>query len=79
METTRIRRKLQGDRNQCPSCQKFFNSTHAFSKHLTGQVATLERRCMTEEEMLNIGMALNKNDYWVGSVMNEDLVQKYFE
>ena len=28
--------KLTGDRNQCQACKEYFNSTHAFDKHRTG-------------------------------------------
>lgn len=68
------RRELRGDRNQCPTCGKFFNSTSAFEKHRTG---TYEegRRCMTTEEMLAAKMAINKDGWWVGSLMATDVLE----
>ena len=60
-----VRRHLTGDRNQCPTCGEFFNSTHAFVAHLTGKVATKERRCLTVEEMLVKGFKKTSKDFWV--------------
>lgn len=65
----RLKRRLAGDRNQCPSCGEFFNSTAAFTKHMMGQVATAERRCMTVDEMVAAGMAKNSSDWWVTALM----------
>lgn len=56
--------KLTGDRNQCPTCEKYFKSTAAFSKHRTGEFGR-DRRCMTTEEMFGKGMALNAAGFWV--------------
>lgn len=56
--------KLTGDRNQCPSCGEYFNSTKAFEKHRTGDFG-IDRRCMTREEMLAKGMAISGSGYWV--------------
>lgn len=71
----RERRELKGDRNQCPSCGEFFNSTAAFTKHLVGQVATQERRCMTAEEMVASGMAKNAGGWWVTALMPSNVLQ----
>lgn len=68
------KRELKGDRNQCPTCKKYFNSSAAFSKHRTGTYG-VDRRCMTTEEMLETGMALNRDDWWVGSLMSQDVLQ----
>ena len=59
---------LNGDRNQCPGCKRYFNSTGAFEKHRTGTYG-VNRRCMTEEEMLAKGMCLNRDGFWIGSKM----------
>jgi hypothetical protein len=56
---------LRGDRNQCPTCQKYFNSTAAFQKHRTGNFGT-DRRCRTTEEMEAIGMSIKADGFWVG-------------
>jgi hypothetical protein len=63
------RRRLTGDRNQCPGCGQFFNSTSSFDAHRTGPFGTpgeaARRRCMTVEEMQAKGMTLNQAGYWV--------------
>lgn len=56
---------LRGDRNQCPTCKKYFNSTAAFQKHRTGNFGT-DRRCRTTEEMEAIGMSMKQDGFWVG-------------
>ena len=58
------------DRNQCPTCHKYFNSTYAFDKHRIGEHGTKGRRCMTEEEMLAKKMGLNAAGFWVGNLNN---------
>ncbi len=58
--------KLNGDRNQCPSCGKKFNSTAAFDKHRTGKYG-VDRRCMTTEEMTAKGMVLRDDGFWWSS------------
>lgn len=55
--------KLSGDRNQCPTCGKGFNSIAAFDKHRTGKFG-VGRRCMTTEEMLAKGMVLRDDGFW---------------
>lgn len=56
--------KLTGQRNECPSCELFFNSNAAFDKHRTGDHGK-DRRCMTVDEMLAKGMAQNATGWWV--------------
>lgn len=53
-----------GDRNQCPSCDEYFNSTAAFDKHRTGKFG-IDRRCMTKEEMESKGMLKNASGFWI--------------
>ncbi|WP_233868643.1 hypothetical protein [Paraburkholderia adhaesiva] len=65
-----VRRHLTGDRNQCPSCGEFFNSTAAFDAHRTGPFGGAHgepsrRRCLTVVEMRAKGMALNRAGFWV--------------
>lgn len=55
---------LKGDRNQCPTCEKYFNSTTAFQKHRTGNFGA-DRRCRTTEEMEAIGMSMKQDGFWV--------------
>lgn len=57
-------KQLTGDRNQCPGCEKLFNSTFAFDKHRTGKHG-IDRRCMTEAEMLQLGMSQNNSGFWI--------------
>lgn len=55
---------LTGQRNQCPGCGLYFNSNKAFDKHRTGKHG-VDRRCRTEQEMLDKGMALNNAGFWI--------------
>ncbi len=55
---------LRGDRNQCPTCGEYFNSTKAFDRHRTGRFG-VDRRCMTVVEMTARGMVLNKAGFWI--------------
>ncbi len=45
-------------------CGEYFNSTFAFDRHRTGQPG-LDRRCLTEHEMLAAGMSRNASGYWI--------------
>lgn len=56
--------KLQGQRNQCQGCKRYFNSNTAFEKHRTGKHGK-DRRCMTEEEITAKGMSLNAQSFWI--------------
>lgn len=62
--------KLSGDRNQCPSCLEYFNSTYAFDRHRTGIFGT-DRHCMTTEEMRAKGMEKNSSGFWVSKLREE--------
>ena len=62
--------KLTSSRNQCGGCKKYFNSNSAFTKHRTGKHG-IDRRCMTDEEMIGRGMFINNAGWWVGSAMKE--------
>jgi hypothetical protein len=64
--------KLSGDRNQCPGCGEFFNSTFAFDKHRTGAFGK-DRRCLTAEEMQDKGMGRNAAGFWISSAMPADI------
>lgn len=63
--------KLGGDRNQCQTCHKYFNSTHAFDKHRTGSHSN--RRCLTTEEMEKKNMLINKAGFWIGEAMPSEV------
>lgn len=65
-------RILRGDRNQCPTCGTYFNSTHAFDTHRTGKYGKKvgdgtylpsSRRCLTHAEMEEKGM-FESNGWW---------------
>lgn len=65
--------KLRGDRNQCQSCGEFFNSTHAFEKHRTGDFGK-DRRCMSIGEMGARGMFKGDDGFWRGSKRDENTI-----
>lgn len=66
--------KLTGDRNQCQGCKRYFNSSHAFDKHRTGEHGK-DRRCMSDSEMFGRGMVLGADGFWRGSAMPAQVVQ----
>ena len=67
----RFQVRLSGNKNQCPSCATYFNSNTAFDKHRTGQHG-LNRRCRTQQEMLDLGMFINVYGYWVSEPMRKE-------
>lgn len=66
---------LRGDRNQCTGCGLLFNSSHAFDKHRHGAHG-VDRRCMTEPEMLAKGMVRGADNFWRGSAMPAHLIKE---
>ena len=64
-------KKLSGQRNQCPGCGEYFNSNHAFDKHRTGEYSPNTRKCLSKDEMADIGMHFGKDGFWRGSKMPE--------
>ena len=56
--------KLTNSRNQCGGCRQYFNSNTAFDKHRTGEHG-VNRRCMTKEEMVDKGMSINPQGFWI--------------
>ena len=65
---------LRGDRNQCPQCGEYFNSTAAFDKHRTGTHG-VDRGCLKVSEMAAKGMAKNSEGWWV-TALNPQFNQK---
>jgi hypothetical protein len=61
---------LTGSRNQCPSCNQYFNSNTAFDKHRTGKHG-VNRRCRTTEEMTALGMLVNHAGFWITEKRND--------
>lgn len=51
-------------RCKCPSCEKYFNSIAGFDKHRTGD-HSVGRTCLSEDEMLAIGMVTNDAGFWL--------------
>lgn len=62
------RRRITGDRNQCPACGEFFNSIAAFDHHRTGKFG-VDRRCRTSADMRAMGMAVNHAGFWITKPM----------
>jgi hypothetical protein len=62
-------KKLSGDRNQCPGCGEYFNSTFAFDKHRAGEFG-VNRHCLSRAEMLTKGMSSNPAGFWVSERMS---------
>ena len=54
----------------CAACGELFNSSHAFEKHRHGDHG-IDRRCMTEAEMVAKGMHKGADNFWRGSAMPE--------
>lgn len=69
------RQGLTGDKNQCPACGEWFNSTSAFDSHRTGGFGKLakdgkpgqpaKRRCLSLTEMQEKGFVRNDELYWI--------------
>lgn len=53
-----------GDRNQCPTCGEYFNSSSSFDFHRTGRFG-VDRRCRTVPEMVARGMTRNAAGFWI--------------
>jgi hypothetical protein len=70
-----MRLKLTGNRNQCPSCALYFNSTFSFDRHRVGAIGR-DRRCLGIREMLEIGMATNRAGFWVTKPMKPSAVTR---
>lgn len=64
-------KKLRGDRNQCPGCNEYFNSTAAFDKHRVGEHQKGTRACLSPSGMTSKGMFVGPDGFWRGSAMPE--------
>lgn len=62
--------RLTGQRNQCPGCDRYFNSNTAFEMHRTGKHG-VDRRCMSPDEMVAKGMSVNKDGFWISEPYTE--------
>jgi hypothetical protein len=74
MSDTNAALKLGSRRCQCAACAARFNSVIAFERHRTGRYGH-DRRCLTADEMLAKGMAVNAGGYWVTSIAPAGLVR----
>ena len=70
---------LSGSRNQCPTCTQYFNSNYVFDMHRVGKPGSLNRRCRTPEEMLQKGMGLNKDGFWISEPISPEMIKKLRE
>jgi hypothetical protein len=68
---------LIGNRNQCQGCKEYFNSNWSFDKHRTGDHG-VDRRCRTHEEMIEKGLSLNEDGFWIGKVWVKEKMSKVF-
>jgi hypothetical protein len=55
--------KLTGNRCQCPTCGDYFASVRGFSRHRIGTVGTADRRCLTSEELGELGWRRNDRGF----------------
>jgi hypothetical protein len=64
--------KLSGDRNQCPGCNEYFNSTAAFEQHRTGDYTSAldPRRCLKPTQMIAKRMRKNAEGFWLTNKAN---------
>ncbi|WP_424949181.1 hypothetical protein [Comamonas terrigena] len=67
---------LRGDRNQCPTCHLYFNSTTAFEAHRTGTYG-VDRRCLTIPEMEAKGMVISKEGFWMTKSRPTESIPRY--
>lgn len=49
---------------KCSGCNKYFKSVSAFDKHRYSKNRE-PRRCLSDEEMIKKGMAINSSGYWI--------------
>jgi hypothetical protein len=69
-----MRKKLNGQRNQCPTCGEYFTRNSVFDKHRTGNFVPPQRRCLSPAEMVSKGMFLGNDGFWRGQVAPENAV-----
>lgn len=67
--------RLTGDRNRCPTCAEYFNSSSSFDLHRTGRFG-VDRRCRTVTQMAAAGMTKNAAGFWVEKAHSTASVQR---
>jgi hypothetical protein len=65
------KRRLRGDRNQCPTCQEFFKSSKAFDQHRVGVIG-ISRRCLATAEMEARNFGKTTDGFWCSPVTEKD-------
>jgi len=85
-------RRLNGQRNQCPGCAELFNSNRSFDKHrkpvewylgisrsIARGLSPFPRRYLSKSEMLEEGMLLNSQGFWIVEAMPEEVLEEITE
>jgi hypothetical protein len=54
----------------CRGCNQMFTSLSAFDLHRRGKFERKRRRCMTEQEMRDMGMVQNTKGWWMRSAFD---------
>lgn len=65
------KRRLRGDRNQCPLCHAYFKSSTAFDQHKTGTIG-VNRRCLAIAEMRFQNFGKTVDGFWCSPVAPRD-------
>jgi hypothetical protein len=63
---------LSGDRNRCPTCHEYFNSSKAFDQHRVGKFNG-RRRCLTVGEMETKNFRKTGDGFWLSPVSVKDV------
>jgi hypothetical protein len=69
-----MRKKLNGQRNQCPTCGEYFTRNSVFDKHRIGEYKNKSRKCMNKQEMIDAGMFFGDDGFWRGAKAAENAV-----
>jgi len=56
---------LSGNRNQCTSCNEYFNHDYGFDRHRIGKHTRNQRRCLSVAEMVKRGFSKNAKGFWI--------------
>ncbi len=67
-------RRLTASRCLCRGCGEYLNSVYAFDRHRIWASPTVQR-CLTHEEMVLKGMAINSSGFWITKPRRKHRVQ----
>ena len=70
------RKRLNGQRNQCPTCNEYFTRNSVFDKHREGSFKDGTRRCLSTPEMMAIGMWEGPDGFWRGAKMPDNAISR---